>query len=164
MAEKDRGARGGSLVSWLVLVLWVCVIWGHSLLSGPISSTESGFFMDLMRRALVFLHLDRLSIVSRLIDDPQLFHHVVRKGAHFSEYFVLGLLTFNALRRSFTSLLLCGLALVAIGAGVPGIDEFIQRFTPERAGQLRDVLLDMSGFACAMVLCLLAMLLFPRRR
>ena len=79
---------------------------------------------------------------------------VVRKGAHFSEYFVLGLLVLYAVRRTLRSLMSMALTLCAIWATVPGIDETIQRFVPGRAGMVRDVMIDMGGFGTAVALCL----------
>ena len=78
----------------------------------------------------------------------------VRKGAHMSEYSILALLfsslflTFPALRRKGLWML-CSLAggfLYASG------DELHQRFISGRAGQFRDVLIDMTGFTLALFL------------
>lgn len=110
----DRGRRKGGVVSrqrsgrrrpvvwpWLLIVLWICVIWGHSLMPGDESGLESQWVADLLRRGAAWLGLSDRPLVRRLLTDRELLHLVVRKGAHFSEYFVLGVLTFNALRLTF---------------------------------------------------------------
>ena len=76
----------------------------------------------------------------RITESLQLF---VRKGAHVSEYAILGILlalTLGAygVRRVFS---------LALAAGVlyAGLDEFHQRFVPGRSGEVKDVLIDTCG-------------------
>ena len=79
---------------------------------------------------------------------------LVRKLAHFTEYFVLGglLWTDFYLTKEILALpLLTGLI-------VAGADEYFQTFIPGRSGQLSDVLIDFSG------LSLSALLLWQLRR
>ena len=155
MSHGSIQRRRPSLMPWVILVIWVAFIWGHSFIAGPDSSAESHRFLQLFYRVCYHFGLDANPYVARLIDNPDLAHYLVRKGAHFSEYFVLGILTFNALRLTFANPILGLLALGAIWISIPSIDEYIQRFIPQRSGQLSDVLLDMCGFACSFLLCLL---------
>ena len=79
---------------------------------------------------------------------------LVRKLAHFTEYFVLGGLLwtdFYLTKESLALPLLTGLI-------VAGADEYFQTFIPGRSGQLSDVLIDFSG------LSLSALLLWQLRR
>lgn len=122
------------------LVLWLLFIWGNSLMPGEASSAESGFILQLLHPLIEILG----------IEDIELVHTVIRKGAHFSEYAVLGVLAWRALGAFRPSLA----ALVGIAA--PCIDETIQLFVPERVGALGDVLIDMAGFALATAICLIA--------
>jgi VanZ family protein len=72
-------------------------------------------------------------------------NHIVRKCAHFFAYFVLGILTANALRSSglrgfrliAAALLVCVLYAVS--------DEIHQLFVPGRGCQATDVLIDSAG-------------------
>jgi VanZ family protein len=156
--------RGSVIVPWLLVGLWVSVIWGQSLLAGADSSSESEWFMDLVRRGAAWLYSSDIPVITRFLDahpgilatlaDTDRLHFLIRKGAHFSEYFVLGLLVLNAVRRTLRSIASMALTLCMIWATVPGIDETIQRFVPGRAGMLRDVFIDMSGFGSAVALCL----------
>ncbi len=76
--------------------------------------------------------------------DKDVLHHLIRKAAHFSEYFFFGGSILYALDEDFTAgrfALFCIL--------VPVCDETLQYFTPGRAAQLTDCLLDASGMICA---------------
>jgi len=67
------------------------------------------------------------------------------KFIHFGEYFVLGLLFFNALYEKPVSknFFLKSLILMSL---IPIIDESIQYFTPNRISSIYDALADYSGF------------------
>lgn len=160
-----KAGRAVPVLPWVLLLLWVCVIWGHSFMPGSESSSESSLVLGLVRRAGAWLFSQGFPPVQRLLDahpgimrvfaNTDLLHHYVRKAGHFCEYFVLGILAFNAVRLTFTHPIACAAAFGVIWVGVPNIDETIQRFVPGRAGMMQDVLLDMSGFGCGFVLCLL---------
>ena len=71
-----------------------------------------------------------------------------RKGAHMFLYFVLmGLLLF-ALRPWLTSAPKRAAAAIAVCTVLAALDEFHQTFVPGRSGQPSDVLVDLSGAAC----------------
>lgn len=65
-------------------LLWMAVIFVLSQQPASVSSGQSGVFVEQ-------LHYIAPSI------DQQLLTFLVRKGAHIFAYFVLGILTFNAL-------------------------------------------------------------------
>jgi len=81
--------------------------------------------------------------------DPETVDHIVRKCAHFSEYFVLSLValwTFASFGLKGGKLAFAALGYVFLAAAA---DEYIQTFTPGRSGQVSDVLLDFCGGAAA---------------
>ncbi|HYL68798.1 MAG TPA: VanZ family protein [Candidatus Limnocylindria bacterium] len=86
-------------------------------------------------------------------------HHLIRKCAHFVEYFILSLLVLRGLRagRKDTHL---RWALVAIGivAGYAALDEYHQSFVPGRGAAVADVLLDTAGGIAAQIVAALVML------
>lgn len=93
---------------------------------------------------------------------------IVRKGAHFTEYTLLGLLlalSFGSLRSvrtnqtTLNAFLYSKLPLFAFIAGAvyASSDELHQCFVPGRSGQLSDVLLDSVGVAAGVLtICLIA--------
>lgn len=100
--------------------------------SASISSGQSGVFVEQLRHIAPSV-------------DQQLLTFLVRKGAHIFAYFVLGILTFNALWRvdlskfKFNypvglSIIVCALYAVS--------DEFHQLFVSGRSGEIRDIVID----------------------
>ena len=92
----------------------------------------------------------------------QLYHGVIRKCAHLSEYAVLGFLACRAFARSHYTFLqnyfyLAAAVLVFV---VAGSDEFNQSLNPERTGAALDVAIDVTGGLTAIFLYWL----FERRR
>lgn len=75
-------------------------------------------------------------------------HHLIRKAGHVSEYAVLSLLLWWALRPwKLRRDLLLALGLTAFYAAT---DEFHQMFVPSRGASVWDVLIDTGGAAAAM--------------
>ena len=140
-APEDEGR-----LAWkILLALWIIFIWVHSLIPGPASSEESMLFVRLV--------MPLFKAVG--IKDLELAHLIVRKGAHFTEYMVLGFVTVVALRPRLTVPLFPAVLTVFIWVSVPSVDEFIQLHVPGRAGAVTDVLIDMSGFAVGLLVALL---------
>ncbi len=130
---------------WAAVIVWTMIIFAWSLQSGDDSGRVSG---SLTEAVFGFLARAGLEI------DYESAHHFIRKTAHFTEYAVLGALVFNAQKK--TPLLKSDVLCICLWMiSVPAADETIQRFVPERAGMIADVLLDMCGFACAVFLCIL---------
>ncbi len=131
---------------WGITFLYIGFIWSNSLAQG----SDSG---DLSQKVTTIL----LSFVEKTGFTIQfdLFHHYVRKLAHFSEYFLLAFWVYLSNHKAKVSIPMPLLAWVL----VPAIDETIQHFVPDRFGALSDVLLDMcgylTGYFCTYVLCLI---------
>ena len=116
-----------------IIFLWVFLIWGHSLQPADISSGESGFF---------------LAYLSKLL--PAVFggpwgEFSLRKLAHFTEYFILGVLLtierWKSGHRQWSDLW----NVFFVGLGISFIDETIQLFVVGRSGEIRDVWIDFAG-------------------
>ena len=119
----------------LAFVVWLCVVWGHSLMSGDTSSAESSEVVDLLRPLFEVFG----------IRDARTMSFMVRKTAHFSEFAILVAL---GLRMSVAWVGIGARAYmltVAIWILAPCVDESIQLLVPGRAGMFGDVLIDMSG-------------------
>ena len=129
-------------------LLWMAVIFMLSHQSASISSGQSGVFVEQ-------LHHIAPSV------DQQLLTFLVRKGAHIFAYFVLGILTFNALRRinlsrfkfnrpAVLSIIVCALYAAS--------DEFHQLFISGRSGEIRDIMID----SCAAMVGVFIISIFVR--
>lgn len=135
----------------ILVVFTLCVIWGNSLLQGETSGSISGGFSAWIGKFIPFLSPDSPNG-----------HYFVRKCAHFSVFFLLGLelcWLMGMLRKHKVAI--CALFLCA---AVATIDESIQRFVPDRHGCIADVLLDCSGAAAGIALLLLGYTLLQRKK
>lgn len=153
--------RGLFILTVLLAIGWMGVIFAFSSQSGADSSETSGRVMQYILRFIEpeFHLLDRAAQV-RLQDTVTFF---VRKGAHFTEYLILGLLLFllfyqwNSLRTRILTAegsqvrkrrkVLLLTAAWGIATVYAATDEFHQMFSDERTPGLRDVCIDSAGAA-----------------
>lgn len=140
-----------TIIIAVLIVLWLAVIWGHSLMSGEDSSNESSFVTKLVT-----------PVLELFVGKGNVTEHLVRKIAHFTEFFILGALMTVFLnvreRRRFRYL---GIALGACALSA-AIDETIQIFSANRGPSVADALLDTCG-AAAGILFLWAVITACRR-
>lgn len=124
-----------------ITILFVLFIFHNSMYSGPQSGSQSRYVMNLLNHLL------------NVLGSPMILsEHLVRKAAHFAEYFVLGILvliTARSYRKTIRDLVFVDMFFLLL---VPVIDEFIQLYTPQRGSSVLDVLLDFSGGMAGMLL------------
>jgi VanZ family protein len=125
---------------WLAVVLWIAVVLGFS--SDRFSAESTTRFLA---------PLVRWIFPSISTETQQLFHFLMRKGAHAFEYAVLAALAYQALRQSSSSWRAAGLALSVVVA-VAVADETHQSRSPARTGSAIDVSIDVGGGAAALLL------------
>ncbi len=118
------------IISWMLLVIWMIFIFIMSSFNGNISSNQSNTI------ATILYSIFNIESNSNVI-------FIVRKCAHVSEYFVLGILTFNLASKYGVKLTYLFSFLFCILYA--SSDEFHQLFVPGRSGQVTDVLIDMIG-------------------
>ena len=131
-----------TILSFIAVVLWAVVIFGFSSQSGSVSSNTSGSVIRIV--AEIFNpSFDKISI-SEQAEIIKAWQNVVRKGAHFFEYAVLGVLLANAFYRITAGvkkwlfpIFTCLIYAVS--------DELHQFFVPKRSCSLKDVFLDTFG-------------------
>ncbi len=134
---------GGKKVLIVLLVLLLAFIWGHSCMPIDASWEESSAVAELLR-----------PLLSALLGPEKATLHLVRKLAHFTEFFCLGCVLALLLPFRGKSQLLAGLLGLLTGL----IDETIQIFSG-RGSAVSDVWLDFSGAAAAILVFALARLL-----
>lgn len=99
-----------------------------------------------------------LNIIPVTPDYEIIFHTMIRKSAHFIAYAILGILVYFAYRGRYAVLFTLSICLLfAIS------DEIHQLFIPGRSGEVRDVLIDLSGAVFGVLIFKLGMKLIIRR-
>lgn len=88
---------------------------------------------------------------------------LIRKTAHFSTYFILGLSWFMGLRRRIGNRGLAGFVAWQAATGYAGLDEFHQSLTGGRTPLIQDVVLDSAGALTAVTLAVIFVSIAKRR-
>ena len=128
---------------WGVVVVWMAII---SLFSTePFSAANTSRYLDPVLRYF-FPHITPAQFI--------FWHFVIRKSAHFVEFFVLGALAYWASRRGRlppwrAAWMLQALALAVVYSLV---DEAHQAFVPSRTPSLYDSGIDSLGAAASQII------------
>ena len=115
------------IVKLLLIIIWLFVIF---LFSNQDGSTSTSLTNGILEKYLFFV-------------DSDIFFMIIRKMAHITEYFILGILVLNFInefkidKKIVVSILICFI--------LASFDEFHQLFIPDRTGRLLDVFIDMIG-------------------
>ena len=128
------------------------LIFSFSFQPGDTSSQiSSGFGQWLIQTLLPFAK-------DFLEENWGMVHLIIRKGAHFTEFFVLGVLMRSTLHQ-YAHRIRASLGGTAwlMSIFVASCDEIIQLFVGGRAGQVQDVLLDACGALVGIVVSGLCM-------
>lgn len=127
------------IISLVLLISWMTLIFSLSSKNGE----ESGSMSTELIKTVVKI-VTNIESEEKLDKIADKYSFIVRKCAHFFEYFVLSFLTINVLYsfdvKKFTILyaaLFCVIYAIT--------DEVHQLFVGERSGQISDVLLDSSA-------------------
>ncbi len=146
MSRRAKEAFHGRKILIALLILLLAFIWGQSCMPQDLSREESSIVLRLLR-----------PLLEPLLGPERVTLHLVRKLAHFTEFFCLGCVLALLLPfRGRGQLLAAALALLT---GL--VDETIQLFSG-RGSAVSDVWLDFSGAAAAIALLALARLLLRR--
>lgn len=133
------------IISWMLLVIWMIFIFIMSSFNGNISSNQSGSIADLIYNLFNISNTEKVSLI-------------VRKCAHVSEFFILGILVINLVSKyNVKHIYLISFIVCVLYASS---DEFHQLFVPGRSGQVTDIFIDMIGT----IFSLLVMYLFNKFR
>ncbi|MGH4137596.1 VanZ family protein [Clostridium sp.] len=122
-------------INWLLVLGWMILIFVFSSQPGEVSSENNKFVIQVFK----LLGLDLNSILGTLSD------FIVRKAAHFTEYFILYILLYKAINTKKNwniKVFIWSLVIVFLYACS---DEFHQAFVPGRGPAFRDVMVDTCG-------------------
>lgn len=131
---------------WIPVVLWCAFIFLMS--TDAFSSRHTGAVIGAV------VHFLTQKLQSQRIET---INEIVRKCAHVTEYFILGIFLFRAFHRGskgervWRSALLAAAVIVLYAAG----DEFHQSFVPTRTASVIDVGLDSAGGVMAQIVSIL---------
>lgn len=129
---------------WLAVVLWCAFIFYQSALPGAASGEKS------MAVAKFVNHI--LSAITG-VDRPLVSEIMVRKTAHFIEYFILGILLLAAVSDYINIIKTRALpASWIFGLCYSLSDEIHQYFVPGRSMRMLDVLIDTTGVIAGTVM------------
>ncbi len=121
---------------WIVVLLYIYFIFSNSMQVAEASNALS-------RKVTLWIvnHLQTIGLYC----DFNVFHGFVRKLAHFSEFAGLGFLVTLALAVCplFNS---AALNFLLFLIAIPVADETLQRFIAGRSSQMKDMIIDGSGF------------------
>ncbi len=125
----------------VLTLLWTVVIFSFSLQPAKVSAGMSGSVLEYI--------LDWFYKLTGILLPADLTHTLIRKTAHFCEFFLLGIFARQATKRVWKAWwpALCYGALVAV------CDECLQYLAKSgRAMRVTDMLLDTAGVATAILL------------
>lgn len=122
------------IIDWSLLIAWMLLIFFMSNQPGEISTKQS----DLVIKLFSLIGIDLNSYLGSIAT------FIIRKAAHFTEYFILYCLSIRVLKRNIEigkARIYC--LFIVLGYAIT--DEIHQYFVPGRTMALRDVLIDFSG-------------------
>lgn len=122
------------IIKTLLFVSWLILIYLLSAETGDQSgSLSNGILLSIAK-------LLKISDTKAFVDT---FGFFIRKLAHFSEYFILYILTYECFKEyNCQKLIVVSVLFCVLYAS---FDEFHQLFVDGRCGQLSDVMIDSSG-------------------
>ncbi len=136
-------------------ILWTAFIFFNSLQVQEESAQMSGFFTALAMRMLGAVGLGDI--------DTGSLSHIVRKIAHFAEFFIQGALL-SVLADCITQKYRYAVVYVLFaGLLTACCDEFIQIFVDGRGSAIGDVFIDFGGTVCAVFLFALRHYFFEKK-
>ncbi len=138
------------LRSWWPVVVWACFIFTMS--TDTFSAEHTRW---------VFEPILHWMFPSLLPDQLEHIHHIIRKCAHFTEYFIFFLLLYRGVRGDRKGWRWTwGIAALFCAAGYSALDEIHQAFVSSRTASPYDSLLDSIGAFVALI----ALWIWFRRR
>lgn len=133
-------------VFWILSILWIGIIFNFSLKPAAISREQSG---EVLASFNIIGEDEIQDTGNGFVMRAQ---HILRKWAHFIEYFILGclvLLAFTYGKKTKWLVLLTAFFLCVL---VGTMDEIIQLFVPGRGAMVKDVFLDAEGSLAGMII------------
>lgn len=136
-------------ITIFLLLFLTASIFSRSLKSGAESSEESEAVGNIINGIFKILNID-----------SEIGQHFIRKLAHFTEYFVLGMLAYlTSVQLPFSRTKLISFIYSAV---IASLDETIQLFVAGRNASITDILIDSCGAACGIAATIFIFFLFRK--
>lgn len=121
----------------LLAVLWTGFIFSNSLQVGEDSAQMSGFIVNIVMSVFGKIGITDIGAVS----------FIVRKTAHFTEFFIQSILmSLSVYDKKYRG---AAIYVLFLGLFTACCDELLQFFTDGRDSLVRDVFIDFGGTVCA---------------
>lgn len=133
--------KNRKIIFTILTLLWVAVIFSFSLQPGEVSGSLSGSFLRKVLESFAPGIFEKLETMPQ--EQLDMWHMILRKCAHFTEFAVLGVLSSLTLLQ--TKLSRRALAAIGFCLAVAATDETLQLFVDGRAGRVLDVMIDGAG-------------------
>ena len=115
-------------INILLVLIWMAVIFIMSSFNATESSNQSNIIVNII---VNIFNINNINLVS----------FIIRKLAHFTEYLILGILTYNLInnhnKKTYIAIIICVLYAIS--------DEIHQMFVPGRSCQILDMTIDSIG-------------------
>ena len=131
------------IINWILLIAWMLLIFLMSNQPAHISNQQSNSFINM----LAFFGIDLNSKLGSLAS------FVVRKTAHFTEYFILYWLAFEVLK-NYIEIKKARIYSLFVVLGYATTDEIHQYFIPGRQASPIDVGIDTCGVITGILIVL----------
>lgn len=148
-----------STILTILIILTICFIFSNSLESREVSSEKSNAVMEMVE-----------PLFEGVVGEGNVTNHLIRKTAHFVEFFTLGVLltarfvlAFFSEEQQRCSKWIAPITALGCGVLIAAMDETIQIFS-HRGAQVQDVLLDSTGVAVAVCLVYGVWMLLQRKK
>ena len=115
-------------INVLFVLIWMIIIFIMSSFDSSESSNQSNFIVNIISNIFNIDNINALSLI-------------IRKLAHFSEYFILGILVYNSTQNYKKYIWLP--IIICISYAIS--DEIHQIFVPGREGRVLDITIDSIG-------------------
>ena len=123
-------------LSLLSVLIWMIFIFIMSSFNASESSAQSNIIVNFISNIFNINNIELISLI-------------IRKLAHFTEYFILGILTYNLIKKYrkkyYIAIIICIIYAIS--------DEIHQIFIPGRSCQITDILIDSIGAITAIYIC-----------
>jgi VanZ family protein len=137
----------------MLCVLTAAVIFRNSIQDAELSSIESGSLLESLGALLRAVHID-IAITD----------HLIRKTAHFVEYFILGAVLSGTAYAYALTLRGMFAGALPVGLAVAVCDELIQTTAPGRSCEITDMALDFSAVVTAAAIMSIILAIYRRHK